>query len=142
MEEPEEVDIGDQTLCRVQAGSGCSHQECSKLGSNQEIKNIEQVSTEEKVKVLKEAISVATADKNSLEQSLLEQETAFKELHLKIEALNREITAVKHENKAKEVEIEALKDNIASEIAEKNILKGKVVELETGSWSRWWSRRR
>ena len=162
---------------------------------------------------MKEAISVATADKNSLEQSLLEQETAFKEmqlrlesetdlkkeelqsinsakveplereikavrknneskkqtiadleksvadvkvekltitqkvlelenklqakweeleteLHLKIEALNREITTVKHENKAKEVEIETLKDNIASEITEKNILKEKVVELE------------
>ena len=36
------------------------------------------------------------------------------ELHLKIEALNREITTVKHENKAKEVEIETPKDNIAS----------------------------
>ena len=67
-----------------------------------------------------------------LESKLQAKREEFEtELHLKIEALNREITTVKHENKAKEVEIEALKDNIASEIAEKNILKEKVVELET-----------
>ena len=78
-----------------------------------------------------------------LESKLEAKQEEFEtELHLKIESLNREITTVKHENKAKEVEIEALKDNIASESAEKNILKEKVVELETGSWSRWWSRRR
>ena len=97
------------------------------------------VAKDTQLATLQEVVIKHNTEKESLNRKVVELETNLKvkeeefetEIHLKIEPLERQMKAVKMEIVSKETELASIQEIVINTTTEREILKEKVVELET-----------